>query len=128
MCFVLILINFEPKKQQFLTKPWIFFAKIARTLIFPPPPSYTLYGTFIHPWSWVVLGLHWTKNIYQKSLEVFKNSENVNNVEKYIKMAISRPYGHQMKMWRIFFPSSSFIVEENDSSFIFWICGVWAEI
>ena len=49
MCFVLILINFEPKKQQFLTKPWIFFPKIARYLIFFPPP-HTRYVNFIHPW------------------------------------------------------------------------------
>ena len=48
MCFVLILINFEPKKQQFLTKPRIFFPKIASTLLFFPLPPITGNVHFIH--------------------------------------------------------------------------------
>ena len=44
---------------------------------------------------------NWTQNIYKKAREVFKNRENlenIKNVEKYIKMAISQPYGLQMKI------------------------------
>ena len=45
---------------------------------------------------------NWTQNIYKKAREVFKNRENlenIKNVEKYIKMAISQPYGLQTKIW-----------------------------
>ena len=44
---------------------------------------------------------NWTKTIYKKATEVFKNHENLENVKnmkKYIKMAIAQPYGLQTKI------------------------------
>ena len=48
---------------------------------------------------------NWTQTIYKKATKVFKNRknlENVKNVEKNIKMAISQPYGLQTKIWENF--------------------------
>ena len=73
---------------------------------------------------------NWTKTIYKKATEVFKNRENLENIkkiEKFIKMAISHPYGLQTKIWGHFL-FSNFKSWSKESAFIFWICGLWAEI